>query len=231
MAHSNVFTEEGMTRLRNFKRRTAGYVAAWLMCGAMVACALFWLQTKYGLQPLQRTYLKQYVRCSLRATVSKRSQSTYILLVRTSIDPRAGKDATMRVTDTDVEPVLDARGKIVRDPKQGLMFTLRPGIPYKYFYWQMGRARDAEMYPWMRAYIYEGSSFLGLCAPVLMVGGVIFIVGLTATIVRDRRANKQYEQGCAIRGTRELSPEEYEREQEAVTGIGIVVYHPQECAA
>ncbi len=111
------------------------------------------------------------------------------------------------------------------------MFTLRPGIPHKYFYWQVGRGRDAEMYPWMRAQIYEGTGFWGMCAPMLMVGGVIFFSGLTATMVRDRRANKQYEQGRAIRGTRQLSPREYEREQEAVTGIGIIAYNQRERAA
>ncbi|MDQ3651558.1 MAG: hypothetical protein M3458_15050 [Acidobacteriota bacterium] len=231
MAHTNVFTEEGMTRLRNFKRRTAGYVAVWLMCGAMVAFALFWLQMKFGLQPLQRVYLKQYAISSLKTTASKRSQSKYTLLVRTAIDPATKKDVHVRVTDEDAQPVLDARGKIVRDPKLGLMFTLRSGIPYKYFYWQVGRGRDAEMYPWMRTNIYDGKSFLGLCSPMLVVGGVIFFSGLTATINRDRRANKRYEQGRAIRGTRELSPEEYEREQEAVSGIGIVVYNPPERAA
>ena len=231
MAHTNVFTEEGMTRLRNFQRRTAGYVAAWLMCGALVALALFWLQIRYGLEPLQRTYLKQYVRCSLRATVSKRSQSTYILLVRTITDPATKKETLVRVTDAEAEPVLDARGKIVRDPQLGLMFTLRPGIPHRYFYWQVGRARDAEMYPWMRTKIYDGQSFLGLCAPMLMIGGVVFFSGLIATMVRDRRANQRYEQGRAIRGTRQLSPQEYEREQEAVSGIGMVVYDRQERAA
>ncbi len=231
MANTNVFTEEGMTRLRNFKRRTAGYVAAWLMCGALVAFALFWLQVKYGLQPLQRTYLKQYVRCSLRATVSKRSQSTYILLVRTITNSQTGKEKSVRVTDAEVEPVLDARGKIVRDPKLGLMFTLKPGIPHKYFYWQMGRGKDAEMYPWMRANIYDGIGFFGMCAPMLMIGGVIFFSGLTATIIRDRRANKQYEQGRVIRGTRQLAPQEYEREQEAATGIGIVIYNQKESVA
>ncbi len=231
MANTNVFTEEGMTRLRNFQRRTAGYVAAWLMCGALVAFALCWLQMKFGLQPLQRVYLKQYVRCSLRAAVNHRSQSTYILLVRTVTNPQTGKEAFVRVTDAEVEPVLDPRGRIVRDPKLGLMFTLRPGIPYKYFYWQVGRGRDAEMYPWLRANVYEGASFLGLCAPMLMIGGVIFFAGLMATMIRDRRANKQYEQGRAIRGTRQLSPQEYEREQEAVSGIGMVVYDRQERAA
>ncbi len=225
MAHTNVFTEEGMTRLRNFKRRTAGYVAAWLMCGAMVAFALFWLQMKFGLQPLQRVYLKQYAISSLRTTVSKKSQSKYILLVRTVTDPATKTETFVRVTDAEVEPVLDARGKILRDPKLGLMFTLKPGIPHKYFYWQIGRGRDAEMWPWMRANIYEGTGFLGMCAPMLMIGGVIFFSGLTATIIRDRRANKQYEQGRAIRGTRELSPKEYEREQEAATGLGIVIYN------
>ena len=231
MAHTNVFTEEGMTRLRNFQRRTAGYVAAWLMCGVMVAFALFWLQIKYGLQPLQRTYLKQYVRCSLRATVSKRSQSTYILLVRTITDPATKKETLVRVTDAEAEPVLDARGKIVRDPQLGLMFTLRPGIPHRYFYWQVGRARDAEMYPWMRVNIYQGTGLFGMCAPMMMVGGVVFFSGLTATIIRDRRANQRYEQGRAIRGTRELTPGEYERQQEAATGLGIVVYDRQERAA
>ena len=231
MANTNVFTEEGMTRLRNFKRRTAGYVAAWLMCGVVVAVALFWVQMKYGLQPLERTYLKQYARCSLRASVSKRSQSTYILLVRSITHPATKKDTFVRLTDAEVEPVLDARGKIVRDPKLGLKFMLKPGIAHKYFYWQMGRTRDAEMYPWMRTSIYDGKSFGGLCAPMLMVGGVIFFSGLGVTIIRDRRANKQYEQGRAIRGTRELAPQQYEREQDAATGLGIVVYNSKERAA
>ncbi len=231
MAHTNVFTEEGMTRLRNFQRRTAGYVAAWLMCGALVALALCWLQIRYGLQPLQRTYLKQYVRGSLRASVSQRSQSTYILLVRTVTHPTTKKETLVRVTDAEVEPVLDARGKIVRDPQLGLMFTLKPGIPHRYFYWQMGRARDAEMYPWMRVNIYQGTGLFGMCAPMMIIGGVVFFSGLTATIIRDRRANQRYEQGRAIRGTRELSPQNYERQQEAATGLGIVVYERPERAA
>lgn len=228
MNHTDVFTEEGMTRLRNFRRRAAGYFAVWLLAGFLVGGGLFWLHLKYGLQPLQRIYLKSYVFASLKTLVSKRSQAKYIMLVRTVSDPQTGKDTLLRVTDDEAYPVLDAGGRIARDPKLGLMFRLKPGVPHKYFYWQTGRGRDTEMYAWMRANIYDGAGFFGMCAPMLTVGGVVFLVGIVATIIRDRRANKKYEQGRPIRGTRLLSPKEYEHEQRAATGIGIVVYERKE---
>lgn len=231
MNHNDVFTEEGMTRLRNFRRRAAGYFAVWLLCGFVVGGGLFWLQLKYGLQPLQRIYLKSYALASLKTTVSQRSQAKYVMLVRTTGDPATEKDIRSRVTDDEVEPVLDTQGKIVRDPKLGWAFRLKPGIPHKYFYWMTGRGKDTEMYEWMRTHIYGGASFFRLCLPMLIIGAGVFFTGLTWTIVRDRRSNKKYEQGRPIRGTRLLTPKEYEREQEAATGIGIIVYERKERAA
>lgn len=202
----------------------------WLLAGFLVGGGLFWLHLKYGLRPLQRTYLKPYALASLKTSASKKSQAKYRLLVRTVSDPQTGKETLLRVTDDEAYPVLDASGRIARDPKLGLVFRLRPGIPHKYFYWQTGRGRDAEMYAWMRANIYDGAGFFGMCMPMLMIGGGVFFVGIVWTVIRDRRANKRYEKGRPIRGTRQLTPKQYEREQHDATGLGITVYNPKGCA-
>lgn len=224
MNHTDVFTEEGMTRLRNFRRRAAGYFAVWLLAGVLVSGGLFWREIKYGLRPLQRFYLKPYALASLKSLASTKGQGVYVMLGYAITDPATGKEKFVRVTDNDVEPVADAAGRIVRDPKLGLMFRLRPGIAHDYFYWRTGRAGNAEMRAWMRENVYGGTNLWGMAAPWLLTGGVVFVVGITATLVRDRRSNKRYEKGRALRGTRLFSPKDYERAHREETGIGIVVY-------
>lgn len=220
----DVFTEEGMTRLRNFQRRAVGYVALWLMVSVGVMAGLLWLKVNFILEPLQRVYLWQYVAASIKTTVSKRSQGKYTLLVRTVVDPPTSKDSFLRVTDEQAEPILDEDGGVRRDPKRGLMFALRPGITAKHFFWRVGRGRDMEMYQWMREEVYGGRGLLGLMTPVLMTGGVIFGSGMWLTIARDRRANKRYEQGRQIRGTRLQSPGEYAHEHRRADGLGLRVF-------
>ena len=82
----------------------------------------------------------------------------------------------------------------------------------------------------MRDRIYEGAGLSGLGAPALVAGGVVFCGGLTLTLRHDRRANKRYEKGRPIRGTRALSPKEYERERAEATGLGLAVYERKERA-
>lgn len=220
----DVFTEEGMTRLRNFNRRAAGYMAFWLMVAAVVVAGLIWVKVNYQLKPLQRIYLVSYVAAAVKATVSKSSQGKYVLLVRTEVDPPTSKDAFLRVTDEQTEPVVDEDGGIKRDPKRGLVFALKAGVPAKHFFWRTGRGSDRVMYQWMRGDIYDGQGLLGLTASALITGGMIFGSGLWVTIARDRRANKRYEQGRQIRGTRLQSPREYARKCGSETGIGLRVY-------
>lgn len=228
MNHTDVFTEEGMTRLRNFRRRAAGYLAVWLLVGLLAGAALFWLHIKYGLRPLQRVYLKPYALASLKSLVSTKGQGVYVMLGYTVDDPATGKEKFMRVTDDDVEPVLDAEGRIVRDSILGLMFRLRVGVAHNYFYWRTGRASNAEMRAWMRENVYGGANLWGIAASHLGLGGVIFLVGITATLVRDRRSNRKYELGRRVRGTCLLTPEEYEDEHCASTGVGIVIHERRE---
>lgn len=227
MKHTDVFTEEGMTRLRNFRRRAAGYFAVWLLAGLCVSGGLVWVKIRYGLAPLQRIYLRTYVRAKLKTLLSAKSQAPYRLLVRVVSDPATGQETVLRVTDADAYPVLNERGHIVRDPQLGLQFQLQPGLPSKYFYWHTGRGRDTEMVAWMHQHIYDGVSLFGMCAPMLLAGGVVFLVGIVATMARDRWANKKYEKGRAIRGTRRLSPRAYERAHPDATGIGLLVYEPK----
>lgn len=154
----------------------------------------------------------------------QRSQGKYTLLVRTVVDPPTSKDSFLRVTDEQAEPMLDEDGGVRRDPKRGLMFALRPGITAKHFFWRAGRGRDVEMYQWMREEVYEGRGLIGLSSSILMTGGVIFGSGLWVMIARDRRANKRYERGHQIRGTRLRSPRVYAREHADDTGLGLRVY-------
>src|SRR6266498_1088465 len=149
MASRSALTEEGRTRIRNFSGRVGSYLVVWIVIGVAVVIGCIWVKTKFGYQPLQRLYLSQYIKASIKSFLPSKRPSNYTLLVRVIDDHAVGRERLVGCTDDEVTPLRDEKGWIRFDPKLGPFFQLKEGIPYKHFYWSRVSQRDSEMYLWL----------------------------------------------------------------------------------
>jgi hypothetical protein len=228
MASTSAFTEEGRTRIRNFERRVSSYLIVWILVGAAATVGCIYVRTRYGYRPLQRLYLGQYIKASIKSFLPLKRSSKYTLLVRIAPDEATGKDQIFGCTDDQVTPIRDETGRVKFDPKLGPFFRLEPGIPHKYFYWRSLPQMDKQMYLWFRDQIYNGRSLIGLYWICLLPLPSMVALGMFASVKLDVKMNRDYEAGELLRGVRILKPKEYARErkrQEA--GIGIPALLPE----
>ncbi len=228
MKSRNPFTEQGRTRFRNFQRRITTYLVLWMIIGLGITTGGIFLKTRYGYRPLQRLYLRQYVKASIKSFLPLSKPSRYTLLVRVVSDPATGKEQVLGCTDNEVTPVRDETGRVKFDPKLGPFFALHEGIPHKFFHWRDVWQMDKQMYPWLKDQIYEGRSLLGLYWICFLPLPVIIAVGMLISIKLDLRMNREYEAGDLLRGVRVLHPREYAGEiGQRETGIGLPVFIPR----
>ncbi len=227
MASRNALTEEGRTRIRNFQGRLYSYFLLWIVIGIAVVIGGIWLRTRYGYFPLQRLYLKQYIKASIKSFMPRKQPSHYALLVRVVDDRSTGKEQVIACTDDQVTPVLDETGAVKFDPKLGPFFRLQEGIPYKYFYWRVVPQKDYEMYLWLRDHIYQGRSLIGLYRICFIPLPLIVIAGMILSVNLDLRVNREYEEGRLVRGIRLLKHTEYAREMREIGGLGLPVFRPE----
>jgi hypothetical protein len=228
MASKNAFTEEGRTRFRNFQRRVMTYFVLWIFVGIGVTAGAIYLKTRYGYRPLQRLYLTQYIKASMKSFLPLKKPSKYTLLVRVIDDPATGKEQVLGCTDDQVTPVRDEAGRVKFDPKLGPFFSLQEGVPHKFFCWRAVWQMDKQMYPWLKEQIYEGRSLIGLYWICFLPLPVMITLGMIISIKLDLKMNSDYEAGDLLRGVRVLNPSEYAREiGQRDTGIGIPVFIPR----
>jgi hypothetical protein len=227
VASRSALTEEGRTRIRNFQGRLNSYFVLWVVIGLVVVMGGIWLKTSFGYRPLQRLYLKQYIKASIKSSVPHRSPSQYTLLVRVTGDHVTGREQIIGCTDDQVTPVRDETGKVRFDPKLGPFFWLREGIPHKYFYWRAVWQNDSEMYLWLREHIYQRHSLLGLYWICFLPLPVIITTGMILSARLDLRINREYEEGRLLRGIRLLGHREYVREMRQIDGLGLPVFGPE----
>ena len=230
MASHSALTEEGRTRIRNFQGRLTSYVLLWLVIGAAVTIAAIWLKTRYGYLPLQRLYLSQYMKASIKAFIPHKNPSRYIILIRVIHQGSNGQKQIIGCTDEEVILIRDTSGLVRFDPKVGPFFRLREGVPYEYFYWGTIWQTDAEMYIWLRDRIYQKRSLLGLYWFCFLPFPLTVITGIIISAKLDLRINREYEEGRLLRGIRLLSRREYETEMRETEGIGLPVFESQRSA-
>ena len=224
MASHSALTEEGRTRIRNFQGRVYSYLVLWLVIGCALVVGAIWLKTRYGYFPLQRLYLVQYAKASLKSYLPRKHPSNYILLVRVVDDHKLNNEKVFPCTDDEVTPVRDENGAVRFDPRQGPFFRLREGIPYKYFYWRVLPWNDTEMYRWFRTQIYQGHSLVGLYWICFLPLPGVLIAGMALSIKLDLRINREYEDGRLVRGIRLLTQKEYSSEVGPSLGLGLPVF-------
>jgi len=228
MASRSAFTEEGRTRIRNFQRRLSSYFIAWILLGAAATAGSIYLRTRYGYRPLQRLYLSQYIRASVKSILPLKKPSRYTVLVRVVNNPATGNELVFGCTDDQVMPVRDETGRVKFDPTVGPFFRLQPGIPHRYFYWRSLPQMDKQMYAWFRDQIYDGRSLVRLYWLCFLPLPLVVVVGMLVSIKLDLRMNRDYEAGDLLRGVRILKPKEYAREvKRQKTGIGIPALQPE----
>lgn len=228
MASTSAFTEEGRTRIRNFQRRVSSYMIVWILIATATSVGCIYLRTRYGYRPLQRLYLSQYIKASVKSFLPLKRPSKYTLLVRVVRDDATGKERIFGCTDDQVTPVRDETGRVKFDPSVGPFFELQPGIPHKYFYWRPVPQMDKQMYVWFRDQIYDGHSVVGLYWICFLPLPLIIGVGMFASVKLDMRMNEEYEAGELLRGVRILKAKEYAREHKGHDGgIGIPVLSPE----
>jgi hypothetical protein len=216
-------TEEGRTRSKNAARRISAYaVVMFLVAGAgAYGIHRYWVSS--NLTTLQRIYFKQYLKSSYRSFLS-RSKSHYTTLARVIRDPRTGKDISIAVRDEEVEPQLDESGHIKFDNRHYPIILLKAGIEHKAYAWQETISPDAIAYQWFRDTIYDRHSIPGIWRPAWLGGLLILFLGTTALTAVDVFAQRRYIKGEAIRGTRWLSPKQYQRQARNADSCGIRVY-------
>ena len=227
MASRSALTEEGRTRIRNFSGRLGSYLVLWILIGVAVAVACTWLRTRYGYLPLQRLYLNQYIKASIKSFIPRKAASKYTLLVRVVDGHRGGVEQVIGCTDEQVTPIRDETGRVRFDPKLGPFFRLHEGIPHKYFYWTTVPQNDSDMYVWLRDHIYHGRSLVGLYWICVIPLPVIVVAGMILSAQLDLRINREYEEGRLVRGIRLLRHTEYARETEQISGLGFPVFGPK----
>jgi hypothetical protein len=228
MASTSAFTEEGRTRIRNFQRRVSSYLILWILVAVAASVGLIYLRTRYGYRPLQRLYLSQYIKATIKSFLPIKKPSRYTILVRVVRDSATDKDLIFGCTDDQVTPIRDETGHVKFDPKLGPFFELQSGIPHKYFYWRSLPQMDKQMYAWFRDHIYDGHSLIDLYWICFLPLPLIIAAGMFASVKLDMRMNQDYEAGELLRGIRILKPKEYARERkQQVAGIGIPALLPE----
>ena len=187
-------------------------------CGYVIHS--YWVQP--NLTPLQRVYLRQYLRSTVKSyRTSSRSRYTYML--GTVSDPITGRDVRIMVPDSFVDPVLDPDGRI-KVEQHYPAFRLHSDVKLKEFFWANEFIADKRAYEWFRIAIYEGNTILDLWRPAWLGAILIFFTGTSGLTVLYLFAQRRYVEGQPIRGTRELSPREFRKEHRKHTGYAIRAY-------
>src|SRR5258708_35548573 len=106
------------------------YLVLWIFVGVAVTAGGIYLKTRYGYRPLQRLYLTQYIKASIKSFLPLKKPSKYTLLVRVIDDPATGKEQVLGCTDDQVTPVRDETGLLKFDPNLGPFFSWHDRIPH-----------------------------------------------------------------------------------------------------
>ena len=222
MKKNNIFTEEGQTRFRNTLRQVRFFTLVMVLVALASAYGIHHFWVKPNLTPLQRIYLRQYLRGTIKSYLP-RSQSRYTYLVIIVSDPKTKRDVEIGVRDEQVTPVIDAEGRPKIENKLPV-FRLTADIKVKQFVWKRQVIPDANAYRWFRNAIYEDQSIIGLWRPAWLGAGLIFLIGIVLLTTLYQVFQHRYVKGEQVRGTRKLTPGEYRKEHRKHTGYALTVY-------
>ena len=172
-----LLTEEGHTRARNTIQRIRLFAVLMFLLSGPCGFALHYYWVWPSLTPLQRIYLRQYMRSTVKSYIP-RSRSRYTFMAGLVRDPETGRDVRIMVHEGLVTPDFDDEGRIkVKDRYP--VFHLKPNAQLKQPVWANEYMTDATAYQWFRRLIYEDKSIIDLWRPAWL-GAIIIFLGGTA---------------------------------------------------
>lgn len=182
------------------------------LAAALLCTMLFvWQRLNYGLEPLQHSYLSEYVRSYMGAPFKTHGRYRMIFLGGLTAKPRLAlpvdfAPGTMRLSGGAAVPyrLSDLA------TSQGYSFPFR-GMPHQ--------ALDAAMYSWLRDAIFERHGLWRTFLISFIEGGVCLILFLGLAIPKDIERYRQMKYGRVLRGPRMLDPNEFNRVEKG-DGLG-----------
>jgi hypothetical protein len=222
---ASLFTEEGRAG-RGRRGFLVFFALLWLAVSFFGGRFYYQHYTKANMAILQRGYLLEYWHSLWKPYVPLSQHiSTYKLLIRSVPNPKTKQDDVFLCHDDQVVPKLDEDGRIHLTKNNQLDLRLKPeyATQLKWYDWKDWEMKDKDAYELFRREIYNGQDYFELLYPSMIVGIVIFLPGMIGAGLFQRRRTKRYLKGKTVRGTREMSPKEYERLHRRDTGIGLEV--------
>lgn len=225
MKRAGFFTDEGSTRLR-----TVLVWAKWFGIGMILPAILsgylvFTYYSKPNLPPMQFVCWPQYWTSFYRSYVPF-SRSRYDYVIAVERDPKTGRELRNPVGDKYLEPLFDEQGQVRKVGPYPAFQAKHPFKP-KQLLWVQEVTRDSVAYERLRRSVYDNTSLPIVFTSVWLVPLLIWFGGTAFFTWLYWESQQRYIAGDQLRGTRELTPQQYQKEHRDHAGYGITVY-PQE---
>jgi hypothetical protein len=182
-------------------------VATALLC----TCLLVWRYYTSALEPLQKSYMTEYIRSEAGGMFNAHESYRLLYLGGGGVKPRLAF------------PVDFVDGQTVLPTGKSVPVALSPLAVAQGYHWPFRGAEqklaDRSLHTWLSLTVYEGKSPFGLFAVSFIEGVVCLAVMLWFAVPYDIRRFKQMKYGRILRGPQLLSPEEFNRKQKG-DGIG-----------
>ncbi len=187
--------------------KSAWVITAFFLAALSVA-AICAYRYAYVLTPLQRFYLKTYIRSGLRTEINLSKTGRYVLL---NVIDRKGSRMAL---DEEVMPVTTASGEAtfaltdeaVRMGDRRLIF-------------QQGQYDNAKLHEFLGHWIYRDQTFTDFLRPGLSGGLGVFFAGLLVGIPKDAARDRARKEGRRLKGPALVTVWEFNRRNRS-DGIG-----------
>lgn len=178
----------------------AAWTLAALLFAAASMAAICAYRYSYVLTPLQRFYLRPYIRSGLRTEIGVSKTDRYMLL--NVVDRRGSRLAL----NEEVAPVASVTGEAtfsltdeaVRIGDQRLVF-------------QQGQYDNAKLHAFLGHWIYRDQSFTDFLRPALWGGLGVFFVGLLVAIPKDAARARARKEGRRLKGPELVTVRDFNR--------------------
>jgi hypothetical protein len=179
---------------------------------ALLCTVLFvWQRLHFSLPPLQKSYITEYIRAEVGATVHTHGSYRLLYLGGGKPKPRLAL------------PVDFAAGQMTLPDGRVVPFALSELAQYQGYRFPFRgpsqKLADAAMDHWLRYAIFDGKGLFGVFTVSFIEGGVCLLAMLWFAIPKDFQRFRQMKYGRVLRGPLMLSPKEFNKVQKG-DGIG-----------
>jgi hypothetical protein len=182
-------------------------VATAVLC----TCLFMWQRVAFSLEPLQSSYITEYIRSEVGSTFN--AHESYQLLY---LGGGKGKPRLAFPIDFVPGQMVLPNGKVISAALSDLAVSQGYHWPFR---GPEEKLADRSVHRWLRFTVYENQGLLNLFAISFEEGGFSLVAMLWFAVPYDIRRFKQMKYGRILRGPKLLSPQEFNRQQRG-DGIG-----------